>query len=170
MPPRGCECSPHNLKHSQQWLDMDWSQLPEFASFGFPGGSVVKNPPAKQEMWARSLGQEDALEKEMATHSIILVWRIPWTEKPGQATIHGFTKSWTWLSTAQHGTGLGRVCNFMQNHKLPYLLFLQCPNSPTFLLLSPENTFLVNHWHSKFLAQNLHHRNLISNSWYMKQS
>ena len=58
----------------------------------------VKNLPAMQEtqeMWARSLGQEDALEKEMATHSVILVWRIPWTEKPGRATIHGFTKSWT---------------------------------------------------------------------------
>ena len=39
---------------------------------GFPSGSVVNNPPAKQEMWVWSLGQEDALEKEMATHSSIL--------------------------------------------------------------------------------------------------
>ena len=36
-----------------------------------------------QETWIRSLGQEDALEEEMATHSSILAWRIPWTEKPG---------------------------------------------------------------------------------------
>ena len=43
---------------------------------------VVKNLPV-QETWVRSLGQEDALEKEMATHSSILVWRIPWTEEPG---------------------------------------------------------------------------------------
>ena len=42
-------------------------------------GSVVKNPPAKQEMQIRSLGQEDPLEKEMATHSGILAWEIPWT-------------------------------------------------------------------------------------------
>ena len=44
---------------------------------------MVKNPPAKQETWVRFLGQEDPLEKEMATHSIILVWEIPWTEELG---------------------------------------------------------------------------------------
>ena len=43
----------------------------------------VKNLPAVQETWVRSLGWEDPLEKEMATHSIILAWRIPWTEDPG---------------------------------------------------------------------------------------
>ena len=41
---------------------------------------MVKNLPAKQETWVLSLGQEDPLEKEMATHSSILAWRIPWTE------------------------------------------------------------------------------------------
>ena len=49
----------------------------------FPGGLVVKNLPAKQEIWVRSLGQEDPLEKEMATHSNILAWEITWTEEPG---------------------------------------------------------------------------------------
>ena len=44
---------------------------------------VVKNLPAKQEMWVRSLTREDSLEKGMATHSSILAWRIPWTEEPG---------------------------------------------------------------------------------------
>ena len=44
----------------------------------------VKRLPAKQETWVRSLGQEDPLEKEMATHSSILAWKIPWTEKPGR--------------------------------------------------------------------------------------
>ena len=48
-----------------------------------PGGSVVKNLPIVQEMWVRSRGQEDPLEKEMATHSSILPWEIPWTEEPG---------------------------------------------------------------------------------------
>ena len=44
---------------------------------------TVKNPPVIQETWARSLGQEDPLEKRMATHCSILPWRIPWTEEPG---------------------------------------------------------------------------------------
>ena len=42
---------------------------------------MVKNPPAMQETWVRFLGGEDPLEKGMATHSSILVWRIPWTEE-----------------------------------------------------------------------------------------
>ena len=50
---------------------------------GFPGGSVVKNPPAKQVMRVWSLDQEDPLEEDMATHSSILAWRTPWTEEPG---------------------------------------------------------------------------------------
>ena len=50
---------------------------------GFPDGSVVKNLPSKQETWARSLDQEDPLEKEMATHSTLLAWEIPQTEGPG---------------------------------------------------------------------------------------
>ena len=51
---------------------------------GFPGKeSVVKNLPATQEIRVQSLGQEDPLQKEMATHSSILAWEIPWTEEPG---------------------------------------------------------------------------------------
>ena len=50
---------------------------------GFPGSSVIKNPPAMQEMWVPSLGQEDPLEEGMTTHSSILAWRIPRTEEPG---------------------------------------------------------------------------------------
>ena len=50
---------------------------------GLTDGSVVKNPPAKQETWVRFLGLEDPLEEEVATHSSILDWRIPWTEEPG---------------------------------------------------------------------------------------
>ena len=52
----------------------------------FPGGSAVKNPPAMQEpqeIQVQSLGQKNPLEKDMATHSSILAWRIPWTEEPG---------------------------------------------------------------------------------------
>ena len=53
---------------------------------GFHSGSAVKNPPTMQEpqeTWLQSMGQEDPLEKGMATHSSILAWRIPWTEEPG---------------------------------------------------------------------------------------
>ena len=70
-----------------------WRHLPEviYEGFipklacllGFPGGSVVKNIPAMQEAWVLSMGREDSLQKEMATHSSILAWRIPWTEEPG---------------------------------------------------------------------------------------
>ena len=44
---------------------------------------MVKNLPAVQETRIRSLGQEDPLEKEMATHCSILAWKVPWTEEPG---------------------------------------------------------------------------------------
>ena len=44
---------------------------------------MVKNLPAMQETWVQSLGQEDPLERGMATNSSIFAWRIPWTEEPG---------------------------------------------------------------------------------------
>ena len=49
----------------------------------FPGGSEVKGPACNAGDLGSILGQEDSLEKEMATHSSILTWRIPWTEEPG---------------------------------------------------------------------------------------
>ena len=54
-------------------------QAKQFAC-GFPGRSVVKNLPTKQETWVPSLGREDPLEEEMATHSSILAWKILWTD------------------------------------------------------------------------------------------
>ena len=62
---------------------------------GSPGGSVVKNLPAiqeTQEMWVRSLGQQDPLEEEMATHSSILAWKIPWTEEPDELQSMGLQR------------------------------------------------------------------------------
>ena len=60
----------------------------------FPGVSNgKKNLPAMWETQVRSLGWEDTLEKEMATHSSILAWKIPWTEEPGE--LHRVTKSRT---------------------------------------------------------------------------
>ena len=59
---------------------------------------MVKSLPAMQETWVQSLGLEDPLEKEMATHSSILAWKIPWMEQPGglrstgsQRVGHNFT-------------------------------------------------------------------------------
>ena len=54
---------------------------------------MVKNLPAMQETWVQSLGQEDPLEKGMATHSSILAQRIPWTEKPGGLQFWGHKES-----------------------------------------------------------------------------
>ena len=52
-------------------------------NWGFPVAQTVKNLPAMQETWVQSLDQEDPLEKGLATHSSILVWRIPWTQESG---------------------------------------------------------------------------------------
>ena len=57
------------------------------------GAQAVKNRPAMQETWVRFLGLEDNLEKEMATHSRILAWRIPWTEEPGRLQSMGLEES-----------------------------------------------------------------------------
>ena len=59
---------------------------------------MEKNPPAKQETWVQSLGQEDPLEKEMAIHFSIIAWKIPWTEESGGLESMGLQKSQTWLS------------------------------------------------------------------------
>ena len=59
-------------KYPSVWMDL---------YTGFPSDSVVKNPPVMQETHVQFLGQEDPLEKEMATHSSILAWEIPWTEE-----------------------------------------------------------------------------------------
>ena len=56
-----------------------WDLYVWYLELGFPGGSVVKNLPAKQETYVWSLGWKDSLEKGPATHSSILAWKIPWT-------------------------------------------------------------------------------------------
>ena len=59
---------------------------------GFFDGSEIKNLPAMQEMQIRSLCRKDPLEKEMATHSSILAWEIPWLEEPGRLQSMGVAK------------------------------------------------------------------------------
>ena len=71
----------------EQWTPRSsWGERPQQSKAlkaQLLGGSVAKNLPAMQETWVQSLGGEDPLEKEIATHSNILTWRIPWTEKSG---------------------------------------------------------------------------------------
>ena len=59
---------------------------------------TVKNLPALQETWVRSLSWEDPLEEGMSTHSSILAWRILMDRGAGCATVHGVAKSWTQLN------------------------------------------------------------------------
>ena len=54
---------------------------------------MVKNPPAMQGTQVQSLGQQDPLEKQVATHSRVLAWRIPWTEEPGGPQCMGSQES-----------------------------------------------------------------------------
>ena len=85
---------------------------------------VVKNTPANAgdtEMWVRSLGQEDLLEKGMVTHSSILAWRIPWTGEPGGLqSVHGVTKSRTGLQQLSMHTQRNKTFYF----GVPYRLFI----------------------------------------------
>ena len=84
----------------------------------FPSGSAVKNPPAVLEMWTLSLGRKDPLEKEMATHSSILVWKNPMNRGAWQATVHKVAKSWTLSTQEYHHVGNQFAYNFrmFMNH------------------------------------------------------
>ena len=65
--------------------------IPGQGTYPWPSlvAQTVKHLPAMQETWVQSLGWEDPLEKEMAIHSSILAWRIPWTEGPGMSLFMG---------------------------------------------------------------------------------
>ena len=64
-------------------------------SWAYLVAQTVKNPPVVWGTWVRSLGWEDSLEEDMATHSSILTWRIPMDRGAWWATVYGVTKSWT---------------------------------------------------------------------------
>ena len=94
VPPSTVTASSNSILHHAEWkreLTLRQNKFKRqseitglsFPKLGFPGGSVVKNLPAMQEMRVRSLGQKDTLQREMATHSSILAWEIPRTEEPG---------------------------------------------------------------------------------------
>ena len=83
---------------------------------GFPGGAVAKNPTAMQQMQVRSLGQEDSLEEETATHTSILAWKIPWTEEPGRLQSKRLQKvAHNWAHTHKHNNIYGVKLKNMLN-------------------------------------------------------
>ena len=89
------DCSPpgSSIHGIFQARVLEWGAI-AFSSIGASlVAQVVKNLPAMQETWVRSLRWEDPLEKGMAIHSSIFAWRTPWTEEPGGATVHGVTES-----------------------------------------------------------------------------
>ena len=82
--------SPRGCKESDTTERLHFHILRMRAS---PVAQLVKNPPAMWETWVQSLGREDLLEKEIAAHSSILAWRIPWTEEPGRLQSMGLQRT-----------------------------------------------------------------------------
>ena len=76
---------------------------------------MVKNPPTMQETSVQSLGQEDPLEKEMATHSCILAWEIPWTEEPGGLQFTGLQRVGNTLVSKQKQKDDKAAALFLRN-------------------------------------------------------
>ena len=88
--------APLSMKFSKQafWRGLPFPTQGDILNPGivFPGGSVSKSLAAMQETLVQFLGQEDPLEKDMITHSSILVWRLPWTEEPDGLQFIGFQR------------------------------------------------------------------------------
>ena len=78
---------------------------------------MVKNPPAKEEIRVQFLGQEDPLEKEMATYSGVLAWEIPWTEEPGGLLPMGLQRVKYDLATKQQQQIIIIIKPFWKEHK-----------------------------------------------------
>ena len=113
----------------QSTIHLDW---------GFPGGSVVENLPAKLETRVWSLGQKDLLEKEMATHSSILVWEIPWTEEPGglrSMRLQRVERNWA----AEHEV----TCLHTRQRLLVFQVLVQRVLRSSFLSQSTLSSFLT---------------------------
>ena len=86
---------------------------PPLPASDFPGGSVSKESTCNVGDWVQSLGREDPLEEEMATHSSTLAWRIPWTEEPGGLLSVGTQSVWRDGATqsTQHGVTIYGWCS-----------------------------------------------------------
>ena len=97
---------------------------------------MVKHLPTMRETQVQSLGWEDLLEKENATHSSTLAWKIPWTEEPGRATVQGsqrvrhdftfLTFLWSSLSTEQHLPLAAGLTSIHPSTKAVFLILFSC--------------------------------------------
>ena len=105
----------------------------------FPGGSDSKE--SMWETWVQTLGWKDLLEEGMATHSSILVWRIPMDRRAWQATNHGVTKSWTHWATTHSTLSLFRKVDWVSGlrNEDPKVLS-SCPVVKVWVLLLPLRT------------------------------
>ena len=121
---------------------LDWVAI----SFSL-AAQTVKNLPAMQEIWVRSLGQEDPLEKEMATRSSNLAWRIPRTEDYGGPTVHGVAKNRTQLSNIHFSLSPGDLPNPGTEHASPALagrfLTTEPPGKPK---IAHTQSFILIKW------------------------
>ena len=107
---------------------------------------MVKNLPARRETWIRSLTQEDPLEKEMATHSSILAWRIPWTEEPGGLQSMGSQRvGYEWATNTELNTFFPLVVEI--------LVFFNIGQVSHWLYGNPAIVFHLISYHNFFQTQ-----------------
>ena len=85
-------CGAPDLTHGPQFANSRFSKL-YWEKWASVEAQSVKNLPVMRETWVWFLGREDPLEKEMATYSSIIAWRIPWTEQPGRLQFMGLQES-----------------------------------------------------------------------------
>ena len=88
---------------------------------------MVKNAPTMRKSQVQSLDQEDPLDKGRTTHSSAFPWRIPWTEEPGRATVHGISKSQTQLSNYTFFFSVPRNCVMIFTTKVKLISFTNQP-------------------------------------------
>ena len=111
-----------------------------------PGGSAVKNLTAKQETGVQSLGQEDPLEKEIATHSSILAWEILWTEEPGRLQSMGSqTVRHDWATNHHHHPHYCPASHYFLRQLLHPGFFTYCSSETAFAKdLDPHHSAAFN--------------------------
>ena len=141
----GPSCRPETHGTLASQLPLEWWDC---SYVSFPGGSVVKNLPAKQETQVRSLSREDPLEKEMATHSRILAWETSWTEEPGRLQFMGSQRVGYDSATKQQQQPLMQFMFPLHWLEMPLWLYNKSPfvlglflDSPWFFVNQSTNWF-----------------------------
>ena len=140
---------------------------------------TVKRLPGMWETWVQFLGREDPLEKEMATHSSTLAWRIPWRKEPGRLLVRGVAKSWTRLSDYittnvlypfghpdDHSAWRASLPDVLQSKSQPALSrtwfsssFRSSLETYFLVLIKKENGFIYPFWFVEISNRPFHHSN-----------